>query len=176
MLKIDFNDFEMFFTSPLKKGSTASFREELESKFRESMLLFPLLHPKTVKFGLRRGCVATAHTYGFRDNQDFMLFGINPVEKLYYYPLGHEITHFVQEITDIPHGEKQCDVWTLARSELFTDRAPRYIDMAGVVRDNWNDYKVEVRNLCIKGIEIRESKRRYIQWIEEELIKKCLDN
>jgi len=176
MHKNDSNEFELLFTRPLSKVTTPSYKEELESKFRESMLLFPELHPKTVKFGLRRKHVASARTYGFRNNQDIMFFGINPVEKLYYYTIGHEITHFMQEISDIPHGEKQCDVWTLARSELFIDKAPRYIDMAGVVKKNWNDYKFEVRELCIEGIKVRKDKRFYIQRIEEELMKKCLDN
>jgi len=176
MTKNNSNDFEMVFTRPLSKIITPSYKEELESKFKESMLLFPELHPKTVKFGLRRKYVACARTYGFKDNQDIMLFGINPVEKLYYYTMGHEITHFMQEICNIPHGEKQCDVWTLARSELFIDKPPRYIDMASVVKKNWKDYKFEVRELCIKGIEVRKTERYYIQRIEEELIKKCLDN
>jgi len=172
LIKNDPNDFQVIFTKPLIKASTIEYRTELVSKLRKSMLLFPELHPKIIKFGLRTGATAIAYTNGFRENQDFMLIGINPIEKLYYYILGHELTHFVQRITKFPGGEKQCDVWTLARDELFTDRPPHYIDIPSVIRKDWDTYKLEVRKLCIEAIEIRNKKRCYIAWLEEKIAEK----
>ena len=163
------NDFQIIYTKPLLKASTIEYRAELESKFRQSILLFPELNPGTVKFGLRTTCVASARTYQFDENRDFMLFGVNPVESLKFYTMGHELTHFVQAISDIPAGEKQCDVWTLARNELFLDKPPRYIDIPTVIRKDWDLYRDEIRRLTIEAIEIRKSKRRYIYWLEEKI-------
>ena len=30
----------------------------------------------------------------------------------------------------VPAGEMQCDIWTLARSELFLDEKPCYLELA----------------------------------------------
>lgn len=163
------NDFQVIFTKPLIRASTLDYRKELEFKLRKSMLLFPELHPKIIKFGLRSRATAIAHTYEFKNNQDFILIGINPVEYIYYYILGHELTHFVQKITDIPAGEKQCDVWTIKRSELFTDRHPHYIDIPVAVIKDWDAHKVKIRKLCIEAVKVRKNKRRYIQWLEEKI-------
>ena len=171
IVKNNSNDFQVIFTKPLIGASTSDYRKELECKLRESMLLFPELHPKIIKFGLRTGATAIAYTNDFRDNQDFMLIGINPIEKIYYYVLGHELTHFIQRISKYPSGEKQCDVWTITRSELFTDRPPHYINIPSIIRKDWDAYKVKVRKLCIEAIEIRNSKRCYIAWLEKKIVE-----
>lgn len=165
----DSNEFRITYTEPLLKASTDEYRAELESKFRQSILLFPELNPKTVKFGLRRTCVASANTYQFECNQGLMSFGINPVEPITFYTIGHELTHFLQVISDIPSGEKQCDVWTIARNELFLDKPPRYIDIPPVVRKNWILHKDEIRKLTIEAKEIRNSKKQYIYWLEGKI-------
>lgn len=169
LIKNDSNDFQIIYTKPLLKESTIEYRAELESKFRQSILFFPELNPKIVKFGLRTTCVASANTYQFKDNQDSMSFGINPVDPLKFYIMGHELTHFLQAISDIPAGEKQCDVWTLAKSDLFLDKPPRYIDISSDIRKDWDSYKDEIRRLAIEAIEMRKSERRYIFWLEGKI-------
>ena len=47
--------------------------------------------------------------------------------------------------------ETQCDIWTLARSELFCDDAPTYLRMPRAVRDNWRHYAGRVRSLCVRN-------------------------
>lgn len=165
----DSNEFKIIYTRPLLKASTIEYRAELESKFRQSISLFPELNPRTVKFGLRTTCVASASTYQFEDNRDFMLFGVNPVDPLKFYTMGHELTHFMQVISDIPAGEKQCDVWTIAKSDLFLDKPPRYIDISTAIRKDWNLYRDEIRRLSIEAIEMRKSERRYIFWLEGKI-------
>lgn len=166
--------FEIVYTKPLLKASTPEYREELEFKFRKSMSLFTELDPKTVKFGLRNGPTATAHTYKFKDNRDFMLLGVNCHDPIHFHVMGHEIIHFIQEISDIPAGETQCDIWTLVKSELFLDRAPYYLHIPRFTLINWQRCKHMVRKLCIESIEVRKTNRQYIKWLESELIK--LDN
>lgn len=170
MTKNDSNDFEIIYTKPLIRNSSDEYRADLEAKFRESISFFPELNPKAVKFGLRTTCVASAQTYRFEDNQDFMSFGVNPTEVTRYYTMGHELMHFEQAISDIPSGEKQCDVWTMAKNEIFVDKAPRYIDIPTIIRKYWGLYKYDVRRLSIEAIERRKKERRYIQWMETEIM------
>ena len=71
----------------------------------------------------------------------------------------------------IPSGEKQCDIWTLARHELFCDDPPTYLRLPRVMRESWPAYAPAVRALCMTAIEKRLSYRRYIHWLEGEIRK-----
>ena len=74
------------------------------------------------------------------------------VRGLTYNTIGHELTHLLQGLTKLPPpagapaweplpgGETQCDIWTLARSEIFCDDAPTYLRMPRAVRENWRHY------------------------------------
>jgi hypothetical protein len=104
------------------------------------------------------------------------------VRKLTYQTIGHELTHLLQglayahrssarsaDFTKIPSGEKQCDIWTLARHELFCDDAPTYLRLPRVMRESWPAYAAAVRALCIQAIDKRKSHRCYIHWLEAEI-------
>lgn len=104
------------------------------------------------------------------------------VRKLTYNTIGHELTHLLQGLSRvrlnrdkrkadgwIPGGEKQCDIWTLARSSLFCDDAPTYIRLPRSVRENWPVYARSVRALCIAALEKRKSHRFYMQWLESRI-------
>jgi hypothetical protein len=104
------------------------------------------------------------------------------VKKLTYNTIGHELTHLLQSLLRfqsdgnqpkdrqrIPCGEKQCDVWTLARSDLFCDDAPTYIKLPRAVRENWPAYARSVRRLCMAAVEKRKSYRLYIRWLEAQI-------
>ncbi len=104
------------------------------------------------------------------------------VRMLTYNTIGHELTHLVQGLSHchpdfegavfagrIPSGEKPCDIWTLARSELFCDDAPSYLKLPQMVRENWPSYAKTVRALCLAAIEIRATQRLYINWLEEQI-------
>ncbi|HEY2987935.1 MAG TPA: hypothetical protein VGL11_09420 [Candidatus Binatia bacterium] len=101
------------------------------------------------------------------------------VKTLTYNTIGHEMTHLLQGLSKIswkekkvgkggtiPYGEKQCDIWTLARSNLFCDDAPTYIRLPRVMRENWPAYSQSVRRLCIAALQKRKTHRFYIQWLE----------
>ena len=75
------------------------------------------------------------------------------------------------DLPKVPYGEKPCDIWTLARHELFCDDPPTYIKMPRILRDCWLDYAEAVRRLCIAAIERRITQRLYIQWLEIEIAK-----
>jgi len=101
------------------------------------------------------------------------------VRSLKYNTIGHELTHLLQGLSKIhlsrgkpenggriPFGEKQCDIWTLARSGLFCDDAPTYLKLPRAVRGNWPIYARSVRKLCIAALEKRKSYRLYMRWLE----------
>ena len=98
------------------------------------------------------------------------------VRKLTYSTIGHELTHLVQGLSkqsalaaQIPGGEKQCDIWTLARNSLFCDDAPSYLKLPRVVREKWPQYAKSVRSLCIAAIEKRKTYRFYLRWLESQI-------
>lgn len=104
------------------------------------------------------------------------------IKKLSYQTIGHEMTHLLQglskihlktgrrqKVAPIPYGEKQCDIWTLARSGLFCDDAPTYIRLPRAVRENWPLYARSVRRLCIAALEKRKTYRLYMSWLESRI-------
>lgn len=104
------------------------------------------------------------------------------VRGLNYNTIGHEMTHLIQGVSrfpgalggafrePLPGGETQCDIWTLARSDLFCDKAPVYLRLPGTVRDHWPDYAGAVRRLCLEAIEKRPTHRTYIRWLESQIM------
>ena len=88
-----------------------------------------------------------------------------------YFTIGHELTHLLQWPGPgiIPYGEVQCDIWTLARSELLLDDAPTYLCPHLWTRENWPLCAQPVRELCLRAIELRKSNRRYRMWLEHEI-------
>jgi len=109
---------------------------------------------------------------GHASFEDFKI-NINPDSKLYSFnTIAHELTHLLQSFTDIPHGEKACEIWTYARDEMFLDDAPVYLQIPESVVKDWERYKLCVRELCIDAIERRKNGlRRYIAWLESEIKK-----
>jgi hypothetical protein len=141
---------------------------------------FPELNGKTITLGYTRRHLGSASIVYRRGRIARLIIRLK-VRKLTYQTIGHELTHLVQalarrdranrdstDLTKIPHGEKPCDIWTLARHELFCDDPPTYLKMPRIMRERWLDYAEPVRRLCISAIEKRSTQRLYIQWLETE--------
>lgn len=155
------------FTRDFLKESSPSLRSELSEKVLKVIPLFPELDCNEIRFG----CCYTARANAQLSKLPLIKIGFGP-----YYPvadyntLGHELTHFAQRAgVGIPYGEKSCDVWTLARSDLFLDRAPVYLEIPDSIRAEWKTMGAQVRRLCIQAIQIRETERRYIKWLETQI-------
>ena len=144
---------------------------------------FPELNGKTITVGYTRKHLGSASII-YRGGKIVRLIIRLKVRKLTYQTIGHELTHLVQalmrgdrqhidsiDLSKIPHGEKPCDIWTLARHELFCDDPPTYIKMPRIMRERWLDYAEPVRRLCIAAIQQRITRRLYIQWLETEVGK-----
>jgi len=168
-LRIDFVPFR--FTPLMKKRLTRRASFMLQASLR----LFPELRGKTITVGYTRAHLGSALIP--RDQQAELTIRLK-VRKLSYNTIGHELTHLVQGLSHlnspttterIPSGEKQCDIWTLARSELFCDEASTYLKLPPTIRTNWPSYAQSIRALCIAAIEKRTTHRLYISWLEEQI-------
>ncbi len=166
-------------TSLMKKRLTRRAQEMID----RSLPYFPELNGKTITVGYTRKHLGSA-TVVYRKGVISQLVIRFKVRKLTYQTIGHEMTHLVQGLArgnrrarspadpgSIPSGEKQCDIWTLARDKLFSDDAPTYLRLPRVLRERWPDYAEETRKLCVAAIEKRKTHRLYIRWLEGEIRK-----
>ena len=148
-----------------------------------SLQFFPELTDTIITIGYTRKHLGSA-TVVYRKGIVSRLIIRLKVRKLTYQTIGHELTHLIQGLAHgdrskfrsadpekIPSGEKQCDIWTLARDPLFCDDAPTYLKMPRILREQWPDYAEPVRALCIAAIDKRHTHRLYIRWLEQEIRK-----
>ena len=148
-----------------------------------SLQFFPELTGTIITIGYTRKHLGSA-TVVYRKGIVSRLIIRLKVRKLTYQTIGHELTHLIQGLAHgdrskfrsadpekIPSGEKQCDIWTLARDPLFCDDAPTYLKMPRILREQWPDYAEPVRALCIAAIDKRHTHRLYIRWLEQEIRK-----
>src|ERR1051326_4764295 len=99
---------------------------ELMIKIERALEEFPELIDRDVTIGL----VKTANYHGIAEARN-MIIRLNTRQRsgTSYFTIGHELTHLLQApgLRLIPDGETQCDIFTLARSALFTDDMPTYL-------------------------------------------------
>src|ERR1051325_3915955 len=130
----------------MKKRLTRRAQEMID----HTMGFFPELDGKTITIGYTRKHLGSA-TVIYRKETVLRLIIRLKIRKLSYQTIGHELTHLVQGLTrgdrrsgalryqgHIPAGEKQCDIWTLARDEIFCDDAPTYLQLPLPVREQWD--------------------------------------
>ena len=152
------------FTNPLQEAMTPELRRRIERAYRE----FPELTDRRVAVGItkRRGLD------GYAVRKDFCI-------RLYvtrrttpsFYTIGHELTHLLQKpgLGLIPNGEVQCDIWTLARSDLFLDERPSYLRLSSYTEEDWPGHARRVRELCQQAVKVRKTNRNYIVWLKDML-------
>jgi len=166
-------------TPLMKQRLTRRAHEMIE----RSLQLFPELKDTLITVGYTRKHLGSATVIYRKGIIERMIIRLK-VRKVTYQTIGHELTHLIQGLAHgdrsrsraadpdkIPSGEKQCDIWTLARDPLFCDDAPTYIKMPRILRERWSDYAESVRELCIAAIEKRHTQRQYIRWLEDEIRK-----
>ncbi|MEA1997704.1 MAG: hypothetical protein U9N61_00050 [Euryarchaeota archaeon] len=158
-------------TPQLRSRISSEFLYELDRKVRSVIKLFPELDADRIEIGLTRAMFFSA--IARTKLKDRIKIAINPLYPVTYFTLGHELTHFAQHLDgdkkEIPYGEVQSDVWTIARNELFLDSPPSYLKVPKHIYDNWSECSKHVRELCIQAIEIRKTKREYLKWLESQL-------
>ena len=135
---------------------------DLEQRLARSLAEFPELADRTVTVGLTKRADGTAEAEHMR-----IRLRIRRRHPVSYFTIGHEFTHLLQNggLGVVPGGEVQCDVWTLARSELFLDDAPSYLCRHLWSRATWANHAHRVRDFCLQALERRKTNRRYLVWL-----------
>jgi len=154
----------LHFTSVLSSRLTPDLKEKIERAYGE----FPELQPERVRVGLTR----KRWLDGYADGEEFCIrLNVSRRRGVSYFTIGHELTHLLQKpgLGTVPEGEVQCDIWTLARSPLFLDEMPSYLDVHPVTEKDWGCHAHRVHELCRRALEVRQSNRRYIVWLRESL-------
>jgi hypothetical protein len=170
-------EYPFIFTPPMKKRLSKRLLKMLHDAWRH----FPELRDRKITVGYTSAHLGSA-VVPLRADRTAKLTIRLKVRRLTYNTLGHELTHLLQGLSKarlnrgkprgggrIPWGEKQCDIWTLARSSLFCDDAPTYLKLPRAVRENWPAYAQSVRKLCITALEKRKSHRLYMRWLELQI-------
>ena len=158
------------YTKPFLKAVSPGYIADFQTKLEKTLTKFPELVTGRVDVGVTTSSTANAQNTWMPMTERIKI-GYNPSVKPTHHVLGHELTHFVQHISDIPQGEVQCDIWTIARDSLFLDIPPCYLKIPVHVLGRWSAYADAVRGLCIEAINQRANGcRRYIVWLEKELM------
>lgn len=153
---------------------TRCFPEEMREHTRERidyiLDFFPELDGETIKVGKTRS--GGQYIYDISSKNDFEYIRLDPSVRLY--TIAHELTHALQwRNEDIPHGERSCDIWTLARSSEYIDITSRigtYVTIPNRMVENIDDWKEIISEVAKDAIKKREQgKRQYIVWFEEKL-------
>jgi len=92
--------------------------------------------------------------------------------QLQLFTIAHEYTHLLQARGLVPRGERQCDLWALARSPLLIDSPPNYLKLPRTLRRGrpTNDQAHALCTAAREAIAAREAgDRRYLARFEERL-------
>ncbi len=132
--------------------------------------IFPELKGVTLKIANSRSSYHVA-SYEWRSGKIEMQFRFfeRDMSNTLPFVLAHETMHAVQWMRrTVPHGEKSCDVFTLARLpiELFPREKAFYVKIPKRLLSD----PAKIRNAARRAISLRqEGLRRYITWFENEL-------
>jgi hypothetical protein len=128
--------------------------------------LFPELKGRTITVGV------SARAAGLACTERWSIWFKS--RNVSYYVIGHELTHLLQGGRGVPEGERSCDVYTLARSDMFCDQAPYYLTLPASVITHTGWVRVGRRymlhHLAKEAVAERERGRKnYIKWFEAEV-------
>jgi len=129
---------------------------------------YPELDALTIRVGLaqKRGVLG----WGSLDPENPGVW-LRP-RRLQLFTIAHEFTHLLQARRLVPRGEKQCDLWALARSPLLIDAAPNYLRLPRALRRGrpTNDQAHALYAAARAAITARAAgERRYIARFEDEI-------
>lgn len=129
---------------------------------------FPELDGVTIRVGLaqKRGVLG----WGSMDPERPGIW-VRP-RKLQLFTVAHEMTHLLQARGLVPRGERQCDLYALARSPHLIDHAPNYLRMPRALRRGALTYEqaLALYEAAKRAIAAREAgDRRYLKHFEAEI-------
>jgi hypothetical protein len=156
---------ELRATGPLGKHGRGA---EVLTKVRYVRRFFPELDGLALKIGLTRTAAGLAELEGDR-------LWLNP-NRLSLHTIAHELTHLLQGRGLVPHGERSCDLFALAREVTLVDAMPAYLRVPGVLGDQRGWLKPGVapalHRIAVEAADRRaRGERRYLRWFEDAAAK-----
>jgi len=130
---------------------------------------FPELEGDTIKVGLTRQASGMA-VPGSRE------LWLNPTH-ITYHTIAHEFTHLLQcRDIGVPHGERSCDVFSLARHWTLNDVCPSYVKVPVSFMDTRGLLSEEgariIHGAASDAVGRRhQGMRNYITWFESRLVE-----
>lgn len=142
----------------------AEFSGEFKQKVLHVYSLFPELQGHEISCGfIKKGSylLGTAKNWA-RPRQIALQAGVGRMT------IAHELTHLLQG-DGVPHGEKACDIWALARlPKEMLDERPYYL-LRHWYLERWLRNRAQAKALCEQAIEVRKVQRNYIKWLSAQL-------
>jgi hypothetical protein len=147
-------------TAPLERHRRGS---EVLSKVRYVRRFFPELEDLALTVGLTRSAQGFAELEGDR-------LWLNP-HRLSLHTIAHELTHLLQGRRLVPHGERSCDLFALAREVTLVDALPCYLRVPAKLADERGWLKpgaaALLHELAVEAAARRKGgERRYLRWFE----------
>jgi hypothetical protein len=142
----------------------SGFSGEFKDKVLHVYSLFPELQDNEITCGfIRKGSHLLGTARGWASPKQIAL-----QPNVGRMTIAHELTHLLQG-NGVPHGEKACDIWALARLPHFMlDERPYYL-LRHWHLERWLRNRAQTKSLCEKAIEVRRTERTYIKWLSGQL-------
>jgi len=145
------------------------YRDRILERVEFVRRFFPELDGCTVRLGLARKPGVLG--WGSLDPEQPGIW-VRP-RRLDYFTVAHEFTHLLQARRLVPAGERQCDLYALARSPLLVDAPPSYLKLPGALRAKRSLSVTQSAFLCEaarRAIAARNAgERRYLLGFEVEV-------
>jgi hypothetical protein len=140
----------------------SGFSGEFKQKVLDVYSLFPELQEHEITCGLiRKG----SHLLGTARGWSSQMALQPNVGRM---TIAHELTHLLQG-NGVPHGEKACDIWALARLPRdMLDERPYYL-LRHWYLERWLRNRAQAKALCEQAIEVSRVQRNYIKWLSLHL-------
>jgi len=116
--------------TPSRLVARSPHRERILEYLEFARRFFPELEGVNIRVGLaqKRGVLG----WGSLDPERPGVW-VRP-RQLQLFTIAHEYTHLLQARGLVPRGERQCDLWALARSPLLIDSPPNYLKLPRSLR------------------------------------------
>lgn len=145
------------------------FRERILERVEFVRRFFPELDGVTVRLGLAQKPGVLG--WGSLDPDQPGIW-VRP-KRLDYFTIAHEFTHLLQARRLVPGGERQCDLFALARSPMLADTPPGYLSVPHALRAKRRLTAAQSALLCDaarRALAAREAgDRRYLVRFETEI-------
>ena len=154
--------------TPSRLVQASPHRERILEYLEFARRFFPELEGVNIRVGLaqKRGVLG----WGSLDPERPGVW-VRP-RQLQLFTIAHEYTHLLQARGLVPRGERQCDLWALARSPLLIDSPPNYLKLPRSLRRvrPTNDQAHALCAAAREAIAARaEGDRRYLARFEAAL-------